>query len=218
MHDWPTFIVRYILYQLALPPNLTTIFSLPFCVSRATVQLTESVDELDLRVGVLEHSTNNGRFVWKVGNFLEMLRDAQAGRSTSLYSPHFCTHPQGYKLCLRMYPNGDGGGKDTHLSLFLVVMKGEYDAILAWPIIKKVTFRIWDQSVAEPRHRCETFGTTGTGSSFVRPVSRMNVASGVPKMISLADLTSGNRFLKNDTIFIECNVTEIPKRSPPRSL
>lgn len=34
--------------------------------------------------------------------------------------------------------NGDGTGKRTHLSLFIVIMKGEYDALLPWPFRNKV--------------------------------------------------------------------------------
>lgn len=37
-----------------------------------------------------------------------------------------------------MYLNGDGTGKGTHLSLFFVVMKGDYDALLPWPFRHKV--------------------------------------------------------------------------------
>ena len=36
-------------------------------------------------------------------------------------------------MCIRAYLNGDGSGYKTHLSLFFVVMKGEYDALLKWP-------------------------------------------------------------------------------------
>lgn len=50
----------------------------------------------------------------------------------------FYTAKYGYKLCLRLYLNGDGTGKKTHLSLFIVIMKGEYDALLPWPFRNKV--------------------------------------------------------------------------------
>ena len=36
-------------------------------------------------------------------------------------------------MCLRLYPLGDGMGKNTHLSLFFVVMKSKYDSLLQWP-------------------------------------------------------------------------------------
>ena len=34
--------------------------------------------------------------------------------------------------------------KKTHLSVFMVLMKGEYDAILRWPFNKKVKFTLID--------------------------------------------------------------------------
>ena len=40
-------------------------------------------------------------------------------------------------MCIRAYLNGDG--YKTHLSLFFVVMKGEYDALLKWPFDYKVS-------------------------------------------------------------------------------
>lgn len=41
-------------------------------------------------------------------------------------------------MCLRVYLNGDGTGRGTHLSLFFVVMKGPHDALLRWPFNQKV--------------------------------------------------------------------------------
>lgn len=50
----------------------------------------------------------------------------------------FYTARYGFKVCMRLYLNGDGVGKGTHISLFFVIMKGEYDAILSWPFRHKV--------------------------------------------------------------------------------
>lgn len=50
----------------------------------------------------------------------------------------FYTSRYGYKMCLRIYLNGDGTGRGTHLSLFFVVMKGPHDALLRWPFNQKV--------------------------------------------------------------------------------
>lgn len=41
-------------------------------------------------------------------------------------------------MCLRIYLNGDGTGRGTHVSLFFVVMKGPNDALLRWPFNQKV--------------------------------------------------------------------------------
>ena len=56
----------------------------------------------------------------------------------SLYSQPFYTDRYGCKMCGRVYLNGDGMGKGTHLSLFFVLMRGEYDALLEWPFRQKV--------------------------------------------------------------------------------
>lgn len=51
----------------------------------------------------------------------------------------FYTNKYGYKMCLRIYLNGDGTGRGTHLSLFFVVMRGHSDALLKWPFNQKVS-------------------------------------------------------------------------------
>lgn len=50
----------------------------------------------------------------------------------------FYTSKYGYKMCLRIYLNGDGTGRGSHLSLFFVVMRGLSDALLKWPFNQKV--------------------------------------------------------------------------------
>lgn len=52
-------------------------------------------------------------------------------------------------MCLRVYLNGDGTGRGTHLSLFFVVMKGPNDALLRWPFNQKVGL---GQSLYAQRH------------------------------------------------------------------
>lgn len=42
-------------------------------------------------------------------------------------------------MCIRAYLNGDGMGYKTHLSLFFVLMKGEFDALLKWPFEHKIS-------------------------------------------------------------------------------
>ena len=49
------------------------------------------------------------------------------------YSPPFYSHPNGYKLCLRVVANGSGKGKGTHISIYAILMKGDDDNNLQWP-------------------------------------------------------------------------------------
>ena len=61
------------------------------------------------------------------------------------HSPPFYTHQGGYKLCLRVYPNGLGTGHLQWISIFCFVVKGEYDHVLRWPMRCDVVVEILNQ-------------------------------------------------------------------------
>ncbi|KAJ1134516.1 hypothetical protein NDU88_000967 [Pleurodeles waltl] len=150
-----------------------------------------------------EPVSTDGILVWKIENVSSLLRAARAEQRTSYYSPSFCTHPFGYRLCCRLYPNGDGSGKGTHVSLFLVVMRGDYDDVLRWPFQQKVTFLMLDQTPHQKPIR-ESFVPDTSSASFHKPKSHMNVASGSPQFLKHNQLlASSSPYLKNDTFYIK---------------
>ncbi|XP_041068302.1 TNF receptor-associated factor 2-like [Carcharodon carcharias] len=150
----------------------------------------------------LAAGSTGGVLVWKVTQFASRLLAAKSERRLSFYSPAFASHPFGYQLCCRMYPNGDGSGKGTHVSLFLAVVRGEYDGVLPWPFKQKVTFLLLDQ--AQQRHVRESFSPDVLSSSFQRPRSHMNVASGCPTFARHDLLLRPHSpYLKNDTLYIK---------------
>ncbi|NXH61405.1 TRAF2 factor, partial [Rhabdornis inornatus] len=150
-----------------------------------------------------EQASYDGIFLWKITEVGRKLQDSVTGRTVSLYSPAFYTARYGYKVCLRVYLNGDGTGKGTHMSLFFVVMKGDYDALLPWPFRHKVTFMLLDQNNRE--HIIDAFRPDLTSASFQRPVNDMNVASGCPMFLPLSKLQSPKHaYVKEDTLFLKC--------------
>ena len=50
------------------------------------------------------------------------------------YSPPFYTHPKGYKMCTLVYAGAVGDDANVYVSLYLKLMKGEYDDQLKWPL------------------------------------------------------------------------------------
>ena len=58
------------------------------------------------------------------------------------YSPPFYSEPGGYKFCLRIDPNGMLEGKESHLSVWVYVMRGRFDESLKWPFTGKVTVQL----------------------------------------------------------------------------
>ncbi|XP_028412016.1 TNF receptor-associated factor 4-like isoform X2 [Dendronephthya gigantea] len=67
--------------------------------------------------------TRNGTLVWKIEGYERKREDAINGRRAVLYSPHFYSAQFGYKMCAKIYFNGNGLGEMSHLSLFIVVMR-----------------------------------------------------------------------------------------------
>jgi len=108
-------------------------------------------------------------------------------------------------MCARIYLNGDGMGKGTHVSLFFVIMRGQYDALLKWPFRQKVTLMFLDQSNRE--HVVDAFRPDPTSSSFKRPTTEMNIASGCPLLMSLTQLDSASHaYVKDNTAFVKISV------------
>ncbi|PFX13911.1 TNF receptor-associated factor 4 [Stylophora pistillata] len=85
------------------------------------------------------------KYVWKVSGFSDKMRQAKAGEQRKLESDPFYTEDYGNRLKLRIYPYGRKSARSSHLSVFIVVLKGEYDAILPWPFKRKMRFTLIDQ-------------------------------------------------------------------------
>jgi hypothetical protein len=120
----------------------------------------------------------------------------------------------------RLYLNGDGNARRTHMSLFFVLMRGPNDAVLKFPFNYKVTFCLYDQTT-QMRHIIDSFRPDIRSTSFQRPRSEMNIASGIPKFFPLAMIQQeGNPYVRDDTMFIKVMVDfgDMPKTLLPFAL
>ena len=107
------------------------------CVKLGDTQkkLEETTKTLVERVDALEKDMHSKEgcesFTWRIDGFSEVLRKAKSGEEPDIESSPF--YRSGYKFKIGIYPNGFDSGKNTHLTVYLVIMKGEYDATLTWP-------------------------------------------------------------------------------------
>ncbi len=173
-------------------------------LQESVTQQTIVVDELRLRQDILDVRTTNGTFVWKIPDIRRRYREAIDRRTVSIYSPPYFTSPQGYRICTRVYLNGDGIGKGTHISVFFVLMKSEHDNLLAWPFKQSVRFTLINQ-VNKTASITEAFAPDLSSPSFQQPESEMNIASGFPKFAKQSVLQDEN-FTKGNTIYIKAEV------------
>ena len=60
-------------------------------------------------------------------------------------SPYFYSHKYGYKMQLKVFPNGTGEGAGTHISIFVLIVPGEFDDFLTWPFCGNITVHLINQ-------------------------------------------------------------------------
>ncbi|XP_050565561.1 TNF receptor-associated factor 5 isoform X2 [Cygnus atratus] len=155
------------------------------------------------RFKLLEGTCYSGKLIWKITDYKMKKKEAVEGRVLSIFSQPFYTSRCGYRLCARAYLNGDGSGKGTHVSLYFVVMRGEFDSLLPWPFKQKVTLMLLDQS-GKKNHIVEIFRADPNSSSFKRPDGEMNIASGCPRFVPHTVLeNTKNTYLRDDTLFLK---------------
>ena len=154
---------------------------------------------------ILKLKEESQPFVWKIEYFGDILKDAKRGRNTLVSSGNFYTGPNGYRLVLDMYPNGNGVGKNSHISVYLKILRGKYDAVLPWPFRKTVTVTLIDQE--ENQMHKENYVMTLSynqrySDAFARPLTDCNIPHGFPTFISHQNLRR-RRYIDDDTLFLQ---------------
>ena len=128
------------------------------------------------------------------------------------YSDPFCTHNNGYKMCLNVEAYGCGEG--THLSVFLYLMKGSHDDELTWPLRGKFEIKLLNQ-ISDSEHHSETMTYDDDDDDEFEYASRVTKGDkstygfGTDDFISNEDLqrtTSTCQYLKDDCLFFQVTI------------
>jgi TNF receptor-associated factor 4 len=129
-------------------------------------------------------------------------------------SPHFYTHSNGYKMCLCVFANGYFGygahSHGTHLSVCVLLMKGEFDDNLKWPFCGVVCIKLMNQEehrdhVIKEAHCPSSMSIEGSGR--VINAERSCFPWGLWKFLPLAALQP--KYLKNNCIKLQVQKVEI---------
>ena len=170
------------------------------CESKIAVVESQLETKLDEVQRTLSYGSNT--FTWKITGFGYILAQAKKYQARIESKPFYIF---GYKLKLYMNPDGYGDGAGTHISVFIVVMKGGNDPILSWPFNLKVMFKLIDQQ-EKPTYRVNiAMSFTGYPENkecFGRPVKDENTGHGFPTFVS-HDKLRERRYIVDDMIFIQ---------------
>ena len=117
------------------------------------------------------------------------------------FSPPFTTNSQGYRLCLRVYANGNGSGKGSHLSIYALIMKGQHDDRLQWPFTGTIIIELLNW-LGDKGHYKRSL-SIDTNNNFVRVTEgEYRNACGHHQFISQSSLNSSTnpQYLYQDCI------------------
>ena len=124
-------------------------------------------------------------------------------------SPGFYTENGGYQMYLKVFPNGFNtvGAHGTHVSVWVPLMKGDYDDHLIWPIKGTLTVQLLNQTRDDNHSEPIEFFFDGSSSSCQRVTTRSAARSGIwcfqflPHKRLPYDADKRCQYLKDDCVF-----------------
>ena len=133
----------------------------------------------------------------------------------SIYTDPFYTSNGGYKLMLRVYPNGDGSYKGTRVSVFINLMRGPNDDNLKFPINGIFTVQMLNWK--EDNHHCEkSIEFDDALPMECRQVLTDDRAEGLGLGDFMSNnelLTSNSRYLDNDRMCFRISYEPFPPQT-----
>ncbi|XP_028400904.1 TNF receptor-associated factor 4-like isoform X2 [Dendronephthya gigantea] len=135
---------------------------------KLSVKQSKEINELQ---AVVKHCKpfNQGQLLWKIEKFSACLETAKEISGYEIHSPPFYTDQYGYKFMIVAFPNGNGSGEGTHLSLYVRLLVGEYDSLLKWPFLGDISLTLIEQSsdASKQRHISQNFSPDPSGRASI---------------------------------------------------
>ena len=149
-------------------------------------------------------------WVVKLERFEEKKRNDEIWFSDPVYS-----HFGGYKMCLRVFPNGCSSSKGTHISAFVCLMKGDNDDNLNFPFKGRIVVSLLNQLEDKNHHTREPWSPEhNIPEEYRGRVTRGERGSGwgYHDLIPHNDLNynsdKNRQYLKNDCLFFKVDKIE----------
>lgn len=160
-----------------------------------------------------ESNCKTEKFVWSFTNFNFRIWQAKTSSKLCFFSQPFFIEPYGYKMCIAICPNGNPA-QNTHLSVFVHLLRSNNDDLLPWPFKQKVEFVLVDQQ-DDPTLRKNIKAAISPKkmphlreSAFAMPKRssyRNTVGFGYNNFISHIDLKK-RLYIRDDTILVQLEV------------
>ncbi|CAD6197423.1 unnamed protein product [Caenorhabditis auriculariae] len=148
------------------------------------------------------------QLTWRIDNMMQRQNDAKSGTATTILSTPFMSSRNGYKMVSSACLFGDGTSRGKNLSLYVALMRGEYDGMQEWPFSKTVKITLLDQNpVATDRvnitYKIDPRMLKGGEKFLSRPRGERNAFFGAQTFCSLSLI---DNYIKEDAMFIRVEV------------
>ncbi len=166
------------------------------------------------------HSLNTKDQKMFMSTFKMPLFTQRKEKNIEYFSDPFYTHPNGYKMVFCVDANGRGQYEGTHVSVWVYLMRGDYDDQLEFPFKGTVTFELLNQ-LEDNNHHSASYTFEGTEDTSKRVIDREKStnANGVLAFIphkNLAHKITENcqcQYLKDDCLVFRVSVN-VPSYKP----
>ena len=129
-------------------------------------------------------------------------------KNFKIESHPFYAAPYSYKLKVYMFPDAQGLGEHSYLSVYLtVVVRGEYDALLTWPVHKKVIITLIDQQENQDRRQniVKCLFADPKLNNISKPVAEENSGRGFCRFLAHSELAM-ERFARDGNMYIQVQI------------
>ena len=152
---------------------------------------------------------------FKVTNFTENTFSEQVTSSPPFYTSSSSSCREGYKMCLKVDTNGYGCGRQSHVSVYAFLMRGENDERLAWPFTGRVNVELINQR-EDKNHYSKTISFSMDNPASKRPVDCDIAPSGYGHRCFIShsslghDSTKNSQYLVNDCLYFRVRIDDTP--------
>ena len=122
----------------------------------------------------------------------------------------FYSHLHGYHMGFEVDVRGYDIGEGSHISVFISIEKGDYDADLNWPFLGDITVVLLNQLDDKNHHSVTLKLTTVSDARVDSFYGKVGIARGFPQYIPHSaldyDPVKNTRYLKDDTLYFRVSV------------
>ncbi|XP_078406091.1 TNF receptor-associated factor 1-like [Cetorhinus maximus] len=168
---------------------------------------TEQVmEEMTAQMMALETMTQTGIFIWKIPQIKKRLQEAIDGTTPYLDSSEFYFCKYGYKMCLRIYLDGHEEAQGMYISLYYILLKGQFDALIQWPFKQNVKLALLNLNDRQ-RSILKIYVPSEQDAALQRPVESMNAPRGFPMFATSSEFNQRfSEFVMGDEMFVGAEV------------